>query len=263
MDIPLVSGRYLTADDDEESLRVVLISEEAAERAFPGQDPLGRRLLITDDQPWEVVGVVGDVRHRSLEEGGGAEVYIPYTQLWDMSTAEMVVRSRLPVSALSVGVREAIRAVDPAIPTDDVRSMEDVVNRAVSPRRFTLALLGGFAGAALILAALGLYAVLSYTVSQRIPEIGIRMALGESAASVRRRIVGRTLVLASVGVALGAGTAFLLGRLIATLLYGVGATDVATFSVTVAVLLGMAFVAGYVPARRASRVDPVEALRAG
>lgn len=261
MGIPLRSGRYLTADDREGTQRVVLINEAAAERAFPGQDPIGRRLLITDDEPWEVVGVVGNVRHQSLEQGATSEVYLPYTQLWDMSAAEMVVRSRVALASLAPGVRAAIRAVDPSMPTDDFRTLDDVVDRAVSPRRFILALLGAFAGTALVLAALGIYAVLSYTVSQRVPEIGIRMALGESASSVRRRVVGRTLALAGAGVAIGLVLSLALSTLIASLLYGVGATDALTFLATSGGLLAMALLAGYLPARRASRVDPVEALR--
>jgi len=261
MGIPLRAGRWLSADDGDGSQRVVLINEAAAERAFPGQDPLGKRLLITGDEPWEVVGVVGNVRHQSLEQGATSEAYLPYTQLWDMSTAEMVVRAQVPVASLAAGVRAAIRAVDPSMPTDDFRALDDVVDRAVSPRRFILALLGAFAGTALVLAALGIYAVLSYTVSQRVPEIGIRMALGESATSVRRRVVGRTLGLAAAGVVIGVVLSLALSTLIASLLYGVGATDAPTFGATSAGLLGMALVAGYLPARRASRVDPVEALR--
>jgi ABC-type antimicrobial peptide transport system permease subunit len=167
------------------------------------------------------------------------------------------------VATLAAGVREAIRSVDAAMPTNDFRPLDDLVDRAVSPRRFILALLGGFAATALLLAALGIYAVLSYTVSQRTPEIGIRMALGESAASVRRRVVGRTLILAGVGVVLGAAGALAASRLMASLLFGVDAADPVTFAATSVGLLALALVAGYVPARKASRVDPVEAFRAG
>jgi len=173
-----------------------------------------------------------------------------------------VVRSTLPLPVLAERVRQAIRAVDSAIPTDDFRTLDEIIDRAVSPRRFILALLGAFAGTALILAGLGIYAVLSYTVSQRIPEIGIRMALGESATSVRRRVVGRTLALAATGVALGIASAFALSRLIASLLFGVGAADAVTLVATSAGLMALALVGGWIPAYRASRVDPVEALRA-
>ncbi len=262
MGIPLVAGRHLTADDRDGSRKVVVINQTAADRAFPGQDPIGGRLLITGPEPWEVVGVVGDVRHQSLEAAASSEAYLPFAQYWDMPTAEVVVRSTLPLPVLAERVRQAIRAVDSAIPTDDFRTLDEIIDRAVSPRRFILALLGAFAGTALILAGLGIYAVLSYTVSQRIPEIGIRMALGESATSVRRRVVGRTLALAATGVALGIASAFALSRLIASLLFGVGAADAVTLVATSAGLMALALVGGWIPAYRASRVDPVEALRA-
>jgi len=261
MGIPLVAGRYFTTDDREGSTRVAILNRSAAERLVPGGDPLGRRIFAGGGDPWEVVGVVGDVRHLSLEGGSPPEIYFPYTQMWDMSAVEMVVRSDLPVSSLAEGVRAAIREVDPTIPTGDYRTLGSVVDRAVSPRRFVLRLLGAFAATALILAALGMYAVLSYTVSQRVPEIGIRMALGESAAAVRRHVVGRTLVLGGIGVVVGAVVSLVLSRLIASLLFGVAATDGPTFLSVTAGLMVVAFLAGYVPARRASRVDPVEALR--
>ncbi|MEJ2217674.1 MAG: ABC transporter permease [Gemmatimonadota bacterium] len=261
MGIPLVSGRYFTADDREDSRRVTILNRTAAEGLFPGQDPLGHRILLGGDA-WEIVGVVGNVRHRSLEQGSPAEIYFPFTQMWDMSAVEMVVRSRLPVASLRGGVEAAIRTADPAIPTDDYHTLDDVVDQAVSPRRFTLALLGSFAATALFLAALGLYAVLAFSVSRRTPEIGIRMALGESAGQVRRRVVLRTLLLAGIGIAIGAAGSLVLSRLMASLLFGVTATDPFTFVSVSAGLLGVALLAGYLPARRASRTDPVAALRA-
>lgn len=261
MRIPLMSGRYLTADDREGTTPVVIVNQAAAKRFFGDGRALGRRIRTGSGDFWEVVGVVGDVRHLSVEGASPPEMYFPYTQMWDMSAVEMVVRSGLPSTSLVPAVRAAIREVDATIPTGDYRTLDDVVDRAVSPRRFILLLLGAFAATALLLASLGIYAVLSYTVSQRTPEIGIRMALGESVGSVRRRVVGRTLALGGTGVAIGLVLAYALSRLVASLLFGVAATDAVTLSAVSAGLLAVSFIAGYLPARRASRVDPADALR--
>ncbi|HEU4629756.1 MAG TPA: ABC transporter permease [Gemmatimonadaceae bacterium] len=261
MRIPLLEGRYFTPDDDAGSRRVMILNQTAAERLFPGEEPIDRTVLIGDGE-WQVVGVVGDVRHQSLEEGAGLEMYLPYSQQPDFNALVMVVRSRLPVETLAASVGAALRAADPSMPAADYQTLDAVVDRAISPRRFILIILGAFAGTALLLAALGIYAVLSYSVSQRRREIGIRMALGESAASVQRRVVRRTVLLAVVGVALGAVLSFAASRLLQSLLYGVGSTDAPTFVGTAAVLLLVSTLAGYLPARRASRVAPVHALRA-
>jgi predicted lysophospholipase L1 biosynthesis ABC-type transport system permease subunit len=238
----------------------MIINETAARTVFPGQDPIGQTALTMGDQEFRIVGVVGDVRHQSLEQESGIEMYLPYTQV-GFPTLTMVVRSRLPAATLVPSVRAALRDVDPDMPTDDFEKLGDVVDRAVSPRRFILLLIGGFATTALILAALGIYAVLSHSVVQRIPEIGIRMALGESAGEVRRRVVGRTLALAGVGIGIGGVLALVTARLMRSLLFGIGATDPLSFAGMAAVLLLVAFVAGWLPARRASRTDPVVALR--
>ena len=259
MGIPLVSGRYFTPDDTEESVRVMLLNETAASVLFPGQDPLGR---IVNFGEWTVVGVVGDVRHQSLELGSGAEMYLPYMQLGDFRMLDMVVRSPLPLEALRDSVAAVLRAADPAMPTDDIESLDALVDRSVSSRRFTLMVLSAFATAALLLAALGIYGVLSYSVTERIPEIGIRMALGESAAKVRQRVLGRTLAIAGIGAVVGTAAAFASSRLIGTLLYGVEPTDPTTFVAMAAALLLASALAGYIPARRASRTNPVKALQA-
>ena len=259
MGIPLVSGRYFTPDDTEESVRVMLLNETAASVLFPGQDPLGR---IVNFGEWTVVGVVGDVRHQSLELGSGAEMYLPYMQLGDFRMLDMVVRSPLPLEALRDSVAAVLRAADPAMPTDDIESLDALVDRSVSSRRFTLMVLSAFATAALLLAALGIYGVLSYSVTERIPEIGIRMALGESAAKVRQRVLGRTLAIAGIGAVVGTAAAFASSRLIGTLLYGVEPTDPTTFMAMAAALLLASALAGYIPARRASRTNPVKALQA-
>ena len=260
MRIPLAAGRYFTPDDDSDADRVIILNRTAAERLFPGEDPIGKIAVIFDR--FRVVGVVEDVRHRSLEEGSGLEMYMPLTQLLRNATLTMVVRSRLPVESIAGGVMSALNSADPTMPARDFQPLNEVVDRAVSPRRFVLSILGGFATAALVLAALGIYAVLSYSVTQRTREIGIRLALGESAAGMQRRIVVRTLSLVGIGIALGAAWAFAGTRLIQSLLYGVGAGDAPTFAATALVLVAVSVLAGYLPARRASRVSPVEALRA-
>lgn len=259
MEVPLLVGRYLSADDTETSTQVVVINETAANRIFDGEDPLGQALML-GTQEWEIVGVVEDVRHRSLEEGAGLEMYFPMTQMgW--GTLEMVVRSPLPAESLVPGVRLAIGATDATMPSGDFRTLNSIVDRAVSPRRFVLLLLGAFAATALLLAALGIYGVLSYMVSQKIPEIGIRMALGESGGQVLTRVVARTMALAAVGVILGGLASLALSRLMASLLFGVEPTDPITFLLVTGVLLTVAALAGFLPAQKAARTDPMVALR--
>jgi predicted permease len=260
MGVPLVAGRPLTPQDGAASPKVTILNRTAAARLFPGADPLGRVVLLGDEE-WQVVGVAGDVRHQALEKTSGLEMYFPYAQKPDFRTLTMVVRSRLPAPALAGPVAAALRAVDPTMPTGDYRPLDAVVEQATSPRRFVLAILGAFAGTALVLAALGLYAVLSYAVGQRVREIGIRMALGASAARVRRGVVRRTLLLAGAGVAVGAAVSLGTSRLLASQLFGVGAADPAAFAGAAALLLAVAALAGYVPARRAAGTEPLVALR--
>ncbi|UCC84040.1 MAG: ABC transporter permease, partial [Gemmatimonadota bacterium] len=260
MRIPIVTGRGFTAHDDDESSRVIILNQTAAETLFPGQDPLGQYVVLYEGE-WEVIGIVGDVRHQSLEQSSGLEMYLPIAQAGGFQTLTMVVRSPLPLATLAPSVRAAMREVDPTIPSGDFWTLESVVDRSISPRRFVLILVGAFAGTGLALAALGIYAGLSFWVSQRIPEIGIRMALGESAAHVMRRVVGRTMVLAVTGVAIGAAASIVVSRLMRSLLYGIGPSDVPTFAAVVLVLLSASASAGFLPAWRASRTDPIEALR--
>jgi ABC-type antimicrobial peptide transport system permease subunit len=188
-------------------------------------------------------------------------MYFPYGQISDFQTLDMVVRSRLPLETLVPGVSAALRAVDRTMPTDEFQPLTAIVDRSVSPRRFVLLLLSAFGGTALVLAALGIYGVLSYSVAQRIPEIGIRMALGESGSQLQRRVVGKTLVLAGTGVAIGAALSFVGTRWISSVLYGVDPTDPFTFAGMAIILLTTAMLAGYLPARRASRIDPTTAFR--
>jgi ABC-type antimicrobial peptide transport system permease subunit len=260
MGVPLIEGRHFTASDDRTSDWVVIVSETAERSMFPDGEAQGRSIEMWFGEA-EVVGVVGDVKHRALEIGGDPEIYFPMSQVWDFSTLGLVVRADVPPAALAPRVAEAIRAVDPRMPTDDYRTLDSIVEHSVSPRRFTLQLLGAFALSALLLAGLGIYGVLSYSVTERIPEIRIRMALGESAADVRRNMVGKTVVLAALGVALGTAVSLVGTRMISSLLYGVEPTDPATFAVMTAILMAVALVSGLVPAIRASRTDSAQALR--
>jgi putative ABC transport system permease protein len=260
MRIPLIAGRHLTPDDRSMTDLVVVINQTGADKLFAGADPLGQ-IVTVGGADRRVVGVVSDVRHQALDQESGIEAYIPYTQLSDFGTVALVVRSRLPAATIAASVKSALTAADPTLPVGDYQTLSAVVERSVSPRRFILTILGGFAGAALLLAALGIYAVLSYSVSQRVREIGIRMALGESAASVRRRVVARTMVLTVIGVAIGALLSVAGSRLLRSMLYGVGPNDVISFVATGVVLVAVSAAAGFLPARRASRTDPMVALR--
>lgn len=260
MGIPLREGRLFTADDDRESALVAIVNETAARTMFPGGEAIGRQLRLWYGDV-EVVGIVADVKHRGLELSADDEIYFPMGQLGDFGTLDLVVRTPLPAATVAGSVGAAIQAVDADLPTEDYRTLASVVDRAVSPRRFTLQLLVAFATSALMLAALGIYAVLSYSVNERTAEIGIRMALGESAAEVRRSLVTRTVGLALVGVAIGGVLSVAGTRSIRSLLYGVEPTDPATFVGMIAVVLAVAFVSALVPSVRASRTDSASALR--
>jgi predicted permease len=260
MQIPLVAGRNFTPDDNLDGPDVVILNESAAKGVFQGQDAVGRTARIIG-RDWQVVGVVADVRHQSLEQTSGWQMYFPFSQIWDFQTVDMLVRSRLPVETLVPGVATALREIDSTMPTDEYQSLSAIVDRSVSPRRFILLLLSAFGGTALLLAALGIYGVLSYSVAERIPEIGIRMALGESGPQLRRRVVGKTMALAGTGVAIGAGLSFVGTRWIGALLYGVEPTDPFTFAGMAIILLVTSALAGYIPARRASKIDPTTAFR--
>ena len=259
MAIPLVEGRYFTRDDTGASPMVIIVNETAARTMFGGE-AMGRSIMFGDDGA-QVVGVVGDVKHRGLELDADSEIYFPMAQVGAFITVEMVVRTPLPSTSIAGPVSAAVRTAETQMPTEDYRTLESVVESSVSPRRFTLQLLVAFALSALLLAGVGIYGVLSYSVTERIPEIGIRMALGESAEEVRRSIVGRTVLLATIGVAVGTGVSLTGTRLLGSLLYGVEPTDPVTFGGMIAVLMLVALLSGLVPAIRASRTDSADALR--
>jgi predicted permease len=262
MGIPLLAGRDFTPADTVGGEQVMIVNETMARALWPGQDALGKYVLGPCAKERKVVGVVGDVRHLALEQASGNEMYIPLRQCGDLPTADMVVRSAVPPAQIIGRVREALLPLAPNLPGNDFRTLQQIVDKAVSPRRFIVILLGGFAVFALILASLGIYGLISYSVNLRTQEIGIRMALGASARDVQSRIIVQTLWLAIIGMALGTAASWVLVRSASGLLFGITPRDPGTFAGMVVVLTLVALAAGYFPARRASRVDPMVALRA-
>jgi predicted permease len=257
--IRLEAGRGFTEQDRASSEPVVIVNQTLARTLWPGQDPIGQ--VVTQDGGRRVVGVAADVRHGALEKTGGPEMYIPLRQTGDYSDMELVARTMLPREAFASAIRTALRPLDPNLPIREIRSLQDFVDKAVSPRRFLVMLLGGFAVFALLLASLGIYAVISYSVNQRVQEIGIRMALGASPADLQRRILLGTFGLAAVGLALGMAASRALSNTLASLLFGVTFGDPVTYVGVGVLLIAVAAVAGYIPARRASRIDPMVAMR--
>jgi predicted permease len=260
MGIPVLAGRDFTEHDAAHSEQVIILNDTLARKLWPGQNPIGQ--MVTQDGGRRVVGVVGDVRHLKVEEESGSEMYLPIRQTTDFSAVEMVVRTSLAEGTLANTIRTALKPLDPNIGSSEFRNVQQLVDKATSPRRFVVMMLTGFSIFALILAALGIYAVISYSVQQRTQEIGIRMALGASATSLRRRIMFQTLRLASIGLLIGLGASLIMTRSLRALLFGVDAHDPASFIGTVIVLVAVAAIAGYFPARRASQIDPINALRA-
>ena len=263
MGVPILAGRDLTASDGPGAEPVMLVNKTLADALWPGKNPIGQYINGgCNSNERRVVGVVGDVRHLSLEQPAGNEMYMPARQCNDLAGAYLVVRSSLPTAQIASTLRTALAPIAPNLAGNDFRTLQQIVDRSTSPRRFTVFLLGGFALFALALASLGIYALISYSVNQRTQEIGIRMALGATARDVQARIIGQTLRLAIIGLAAGAGASWLLARSASGLLFGVTARDPQTFVAMAAVLAIVALLAGYVPARRASRIDPMVALRA-
>jgi predicted permease len=261
MGIPLRAGRDISPDDTPSGEPVMLVNETMARTLWPGQDPIGKFVLGPCAKERRVVGVVGDVRHLALEQTSGNEMYIPLRQCGDLPSADLVVRSALPPEQMARAIRAALRPIAPNLP-GDFRTLQQLVDRSVSPRSFLVLLLGGFALFALVLASLGIYGLISYSVSQRTQEIGIRMALGASARDVQARVILQTLSLAAIGMMLGTVASWLLLRGAGSLLFGVTPRDPVTFAGMLVVLTTVALLAGYLPARRASSVDPMIALRA-
>ena len=260
--IPLRRGRMFSAADGANSPRVLLINEALARRYFPRQDPVGRRLTLgINGFEGAVIGVVGDVKQVSLETPATEETYVLYAQAPFWPTARLVVRTAREPLASASRVLEEVRALDPSQAVAAVRTLEDVTARSTAQPRFRAVLVGLFGALALALAAIGLYGVISYGVSRRHREIGIRMALGAGSGQVIRLVLSQGLFLAGIGVSAGALAAVASARLLSSFLFGVSPTDPATFGATAGVLFAVAALASYLPARRAARIDPGNALK--
>jgi len=264
MEIPFVAGRAFTEYDNATAPQVVIINESLARRHFNGEDPVGKRLKagsLEDDAPWAtIVGVVKDLKHSGLNAEVRPQLYFPYQQkLWGRLV--IVARSATDAASLFGAMRDAVWTVDKDQPITSLRTMTDYLNDSVSQQRFTAVLLAAFALLALILASVGIYGVMSYSVTQRTHELGIRMALGAKRQDVFRLVVMEGMKLTLAGVALGLVGALAATRLMASLLFGTSATDPLTFALISLILTGVALAACFVPARRATRVDPMVALR--
>jgi predicted permease len=253
-------GREFTWDDGPHGERVVLINASAARIYWPSEDAVGKVLLRGKEQD-RVVGVVDDVHEENVEGGPGSQIYYPVTQQGP-NGAQLVVRSSLPPTVLGPSVLRALRELNPNQPAAEFRPIRTIVDRAVSPRRFFMLLVAAFAALGLLLATLGIYGVISYSVTQKTPEIGIRMALGATVGQVRSLVLASTLRLASVGMLLGALLSLALSRALGSLLFATSPWDASAYVGMAFALLLVALVAGYIPARRASRIEPMRALRA-
>jgi putative ABC transport system permease protein len=264
MGIPHRAGRDFSEGDREGAPGVAIVSERTVALLYPGEDPLGKRLQVNARPPGqqvEIVGVVGDVKMTSLDTETGAAVYLPHSQL-SIGTMSLVVRTGTPPLSLAPTVAAVVRSIDPQVPLADVKSMQEVVATTLARPRTVSVLLSAFALMALVLAAVGVYGVMAYSVSQRTREIGVRMALGATPDSVFRLVLGHALRLVLAGVAGGLLAAAALTRMLGALLFQTGPLDAATFAGTALILLLVATFASLIPARRGTRITPVEALRA-
>jgi putative ABC transport system permease protein len=261
--IRVIRGRGFTTRDDEHAPNVMVISETMAAKYWPGEDPIGKRVTIgyNSTGPREIVGVAADVRQTNLTDPLSAQMYAPFVQApWPFLTA--VARTQMAPEAAAGSMRQVLARLDPEQAAGDIRTFDQYVARTIATPRFTAILIGAFAGLALLLAGFGLYAVMAYAVVQRSREIGIRMALGAQARDVRGLVVREATRLGAVGLLLGLAGSVAVTRLLGSLLFGVGANDPATFIAVSTTLIGVLILAAYLPARRATQVDPIVALRA-
>ena len=260
--IPLKAGRTFTDQDNIQNTKVVIVNETLARKLWPGESPIGRRFTIWRDEkfPREVVGVVGDTKG-ALDKEADNQMYVPQLQDQGWGNLSLVVRTTGEPTAFAGAVRQAIRSVEKGVLIYNVKTLNDVVSTSAAPRRIPMLLMSAFAGVAMLLAMLGIYGVTSYYVTQRTHEIGVRMALGAQVGDVLRLVLKRGMLLAAIGIGIGIAGAVAVTRYMTALLFGVKPVDAMTFVGVVLVLLAVVFVACFVPARRAAKIDPLEALR--
>jgi predicted permease len=261
MGMRLIEGRDISWSDLSDNQNVVIVNETVARKLWPGQDPIGR-IALGGGTESRVIGVVADVRETSAEDAAGWQMYLPATKQFGPEGCYLVVRSKLPQAPLATSVRSVLHQINPGQPATEFKPIQNLVDHATSPRRFFFLLVSIFAGLGLLLASLGIYGVISYSVTRETRQIGIRMALGATQERVLFGVIRKTLRLALIGIGAGVAGSLVVARLIASLLFGTTPTDPQTFVAMAVLLFAMALLAGYLPARRASRTDPVIALRA-
>jgi putative ABC transport system permease protein len=266
--IPVRAGRVFDERDQFTSTPVVIVNERFAQKYFPGENAIGKRIMPgfeaddSGEKMREIVGLVGNVKHLSLKNEDSPEMYLPRTQI-PIGVMSIVIRTSVSnPNAITTSLRKELAAMDATIPLTSVRVFDEYISKSLARPRFNTLLLSIFAGTALVLTAIGIYGVLAYSVAQRTNEIGIRIALGAGKSSIFRLIVGQAMTLVGISVVIGLAGAFAATRLLNSLLFGVGASDPFTFISIVFLVSAVAFVAAWVPARRATRVDPIIALRA-
>ena len=261
MGMRLVAGRDFSWNDTPDQPPVVVINQAAARREWPGEDPIGKLASGASEKPARVIGVIADVRESALEKISSPQVYVPMTQNSDVEGATLVVRSRVSPDALAGSILATLRSINPAQPATGLHPVQSLVDRSVSPRRFFVLLVTIFASLGILLAALGIYGVISYSVTQKTQEIGMRIALGATRGRVQRTILAQTLRLAIAGLAIGTVASLGAAHVIASILFATSPWDPIAYAAMAAVLLAIALLSGYFPALRASRIEPMAALR--
>jgi putative ABC transport system permease protein len=260
MQIPLLEGREFNQFDTKDSTPVVILTQSMARRLFPDEDAVGKRVLFGPKSPVEIIGVVGDVKWAALDIPDDMASYAPFNQN-PAPFFVIVVRSQSNPSSIAATISDAVHKIDKDLPVSKIATMDDALDTTLAQRRFYLLLMCGFAGLALLLAAVGTYGVISYSVAERTHEVGIRMALGATRATVVSLVVRQALVVGVIGVAIGIAGAYALTRVLKTVLFEVSPTDPITFALVALFLILVSLLASYAPARRATRVDPILALR--